>query len=261
MHLICVFFAQSRKGGATERGAFPFMQFAETGLEERFDRFMLSTPDVESIDKLLRLHEPTNLKRADYLACGRRAEISVGRVEIDPERKVRRYLDEFLFDRSSGDGDRTLAQSLSLAPDGALILEETQQRLAKGLDEMIARANKQTRDTKRIFNIPAALGIVVTLNEEATLLDPDLAASKLSEMLGRRGDEDDMQNRVIILITEAHDVYANSRVTLYDTTIVYSGAGDAIPLAPEFAEDLKRRWVAFNSAGQTKSIENDVRRP
>jgi hypothetical protein len=87
MHLICVFFAPSRKGGATERGAFPFMQFAETGLEERFDRFMLSTPDVESIDKLRRLHEPTNLKRADYLACGRRAVISVGRVEIDPSER------------------------------------------------------------------------------------------------------------------------------------------------------------------------------
>jgi hypothetical protein len=237
------------------------MQFAETSLEERFERFMLSTPDVESIDKLLRLHEPAKLTGADYLACDRRAVITVGRIEIDPERKVRRYLDEFQLDRSSAGGDMTLAQSLCKAPDGAVILEETRQRLSKGLEETIARADKQTRDTKRIFNIPAALGIVVTLNEEATLLYPDLAPGILSEMIGGRGGEDDVQNRVIVLITEAHHIYANSRVTLYDTTIVYSGAGDAVPFATEFAEDLKRRWVDFNNAGRTKSVESDARRP
>jgi hypothetical protein len=81
------------------------------------------------------------------------------------------------------------------------------------------------------------------------------------EMLGRRVAEDGIQNRITILTTEAHDMYANSRVTLYDTTIVYSGAGEVILFATEFAVDLMRRWVAFNNAGQTKSIETNVPRP
>jgi hypothetical protein len=40
---------------------------------------------------------------------------------------------------------------------------------------------------------------------------------------------------------------------MYDMATVYSDAGNAIPFATTFAEDLNRRWAAFNGAGYLES--------
>jgi hypothetical protein len=55
-----------------------------TSLKQRFQRFMLSTPGVESIDDLVRLRESelTGRKRADFLACDRRVVIETKSLDI-----------------------------------------------------------------------------------------------------------------------------------------------------------------------------------
>ena len=72
---------------------------------------------------------------------------------------------------------------MSLVPDGAALFDQLRERVTKVLDDIIAKADDQTRDTKQTFLIPGAIGIVGVLNERAHLLDPDIATVKLFEML------------------------------------------------------------------------------
>src|SRR5216683_7978830 len=75
---------------------------------------------------------------------------------------------------------------MSLVPDGAALFDQLRERVTKVLDDIIAKADDQTRDTKQTFLIPGAIGIVGVLNERAHLLDPDIATVKLFEMLRKR---------------------------------------------------------------------------
>jgi hypothetical protein len=129
---------------------------------------MLSTPGVESIDEILRHRAPVDLQRADYLACDRRAVIEVKSLDVNPDYKIQRFLDG-------------LAQAGRLPCAGDTTLAEL-------LDDVVAKADDQTRDTKQIFNITDAVGIFVILNENATLLYPDISTVKLFDMLRKQRD-------------------------------------------------------------------------
>jgi hypothetical protein len=83
------------------------------------------------------------------------------------------------------------------------------ERVTKVLDDIIAKADDQTRDTKQTFCIPEAIGVVVVLNECASLIFPDIATVKLFDMLRKRRGDGSLRyihNHVIVLISEAHEI-------------------------------------------------------
>ena len=229
-------------------------------LKERFERFMLSTPNVESIDDLARPRERelAGHKRADYLACDRQVVIETKSLDVDPIEKIQRFLDRLAQSGCfSKTGDTTLAELLRELPDGQALFGELQARVTKIFDDNIARADDQTRDTKVIFNIPEAIGVVVILNESAALLYPDISLVKIFDTLRkvRDGKLHYVHNHIVVYISEAHIVDAGEGVTMYDMATVYSDAGNAILFATVFAEDLLKRWAAFNDAGYSESSD------
>ena len=167
---------------------------------------MLSTPGIESIDEILRHRAPIDLQRADYLACDRRAVIEVKSLDVNPDYRIQRFLDGLAqAGRLPCTGDTTLAELLSKLPDGPALFDEARERVTKVLDDVVAKADDQTRDTKQIFNITDAVGIVVILNENATLLYPDISTVKLFDMLRKQRDGAlrYVHNQVIVLISES----------------------------------------------------------
>jgi hypothetical protein len=84
-------------------------------LKKLFERFMLSTPGVESIDDLVRPRERelTGRKRADYLAYDRRVVIETKSFDFDPVEKIKRFLKRLAQSgRLPKAGDTTLAELL-----------------------------------------------------------------------------------------------------------------------------------------------------
>ena len=152
-------------------------------------------------------------------------------------------------------GDTTLAELLSKLPDGEALFDEIRERVTKVLDDIVAKADHQTRDTKQTFKITEALGVLVVLNESATLLFPDISTVKLFEMLRKQRDGQlrYVHNQVIILISEAHLIDAGEAMTMFPMSTLYSEAGNSIPFATTFAENLNRKWAAFNDAGYLAS--------
>jgi hypothetical protein len=227
-------------------------------LKERFQRFMLSTPGVEGIDELLRSggSELKKRKRADFLACGRAVIVETKSLDVDPVEKVQRFLDRLAqagcLPKCS---DTTLEQVLRDLPDGQALYDELRGRVTKILDDDIANADDQTRDTKVIFGIPDAIGIVVILNENAALLYPDQSTLRIFDVLRKRrgGELRYVHNHVVIYISEAHIVDAGDESTIYDMATVYSDAGNEIPFVTTFAKGLNQRWAEFNGAGYLES--------
>ncbi len=229
-------------------------------LKERFEQFMLSTPGVESIDELVRPRESqlTGQKRADFLACDRRAVIETKSLDVDPVEKIQRFLDKLARSvRLPKVGDTTLGELLQELPDGQTRYDELRVRVTRVFEDNIARSDDQTRDTRKIFNIPHAIGVVVILNENASLLYPDQSMLRIDEAINKRhaGHLRYKENHVVIYISEAHIVDVGDGSIMYDIATVYSDAGYDIPFATTFAEDLLRRWAAFNNAGYLPSSE------
>jgi hypothetical protein len=192
-----------------------------TSLKERFERFMRSTPGVESVDDLVRPRESelSGRKRADFLACNRRVVIEIKSLDIDPADKIQRFLDGLAQSgRLPKAGDTTLGELLRDLPDGQALYDQLRARVTRILEDNIARADDQTRDTKAIFNIPDAIGVIVMLNENATLLYPDQSVLRIFETLNKRRDGKlrYVENHVVIYISEAHVVYVGEAVTIYD---------------------------------------------
>ena len=221
---------------------------------------MLSTQGAESIDDLVRPRESelTGRKRADFLAWDRRVVIETKSLDVDPVEKIQHFLNELAqAGRLPKSGDMTLEELLGDLPDGQALFDELRARVTKVLDDNIAKADDQTRDTKEIFSIPEAIGVVVILNENASLLYPDQSMLKIFEVLRklRDGELRHIHNHVVIYISEAHIADAGDGATIYDMATVYSDTGNATPFATTFAEDLNRRWAAFNGAGYLESSE------
>jgi hypothetical protein len=230
-------------------------------LKDRFQQFMLSTEGVESVDDLLKHCVLEGRNRADYLACDRRVVIEQKSIDVNPDYKIHKFLDKLANAGhlpSSGQTDWLLPELLRVVPDGPALFEELRGRVTKVLDDIIAKADDQTRDTKQTFSIPEAIGIVVVLNECAPLIFPDIAMVKLFDMLRKRRQNGELRyihNQVIVLISEAHLIESHEDVTMFNMATVYSDAGNEIPLATMYTESLNEQWAAFNNAGYLESSE------
>jgi hypothetical protein len=152
----------------------------------------------------------------------------------------------------------TLAELLTKVQDGPALFDKLRELVTKVLEDIIAKADKQTRDTKETFVVPGALGVVVVLNEAAQLLFPDIATVKLFDMLRKRRQDGELRytnNQVIIVISEAHLINTADNATVFSMSTIYSDAGNANLFVTTFAEDLKKQWAAFNGAGYVDSPE------
>jgi hypothetical protein len=124
--------------------------------------------------------------------------------------------------------------------------------LTQRIDDYLAEADKQTRDTRLSFSIPTAVGIVVILNEHAQLIEPDYFVDKAWDMLRKEvapGQLRYPENQVALLISEAHRIPTADGSVMIPVETIFSEAGLCNPAAESFAQKLRQRWAEFNQAG------------
>jgi hypothetical protein len=237
-------------------------------LKERFERFMSVLDGVENIDTLMKQCDLPGRKRADYLAFNRRVIIEQKSFEVDPDYKVQTFIDDPLRAREIIDADQvslvSLAHIFTQLPDGDDLKKQLYQKLTKGIDDILAKADKQTRDTRKTFLIPEAVGIVMILNDNAQILEPDFVVVKAFDMLRKclpTGELRYPNNPVVILISEAHRVLADDPVELIPIETIFSDAGNQLPIATHCANILNQSWAEFNQASYVESSDRtrDVR--
>jgi hypothetical protein len=103
-----------------------------------------------------------------------------------------------------------------------------------------------------------AVGIVVILNDNAQLIEPDFVVDKAFDMLRKRlptGEIRYPDNHVVILISEAHRVPLDDPLELIPIERIFSYAGNQLPIATHCSDILKQRWAEFNQASYVESSD------
>ena len=180
-------------------------------LKDRFTSFMASGNYAESIDALTKVGHPQGRKKADYLACQRSVIIEQKSLDHDVDAKVRALLIDLV--REHGLIAREPAKladiidALTKLPSGNPYVGRLHAILTQPIDDSLASADKQTHDTRLTFSLPKALGVVVVLNEDAQLVEPDYFQDKAWNMFRKELEPGKLrypENQVAILISEAH---------------------------------------------------------
>ena len=224
-------------------------------LKERFARFMSLGGFAESIDSLTIADHTRGHKKADYLACSRSVIIEEKSIDRDVDAKVYAFLRDLTRHHGPLDCEYvTLAgiiDAVAKLPRGNPFKPRLRAILTQRIDDYIAEADKQTRDTRMTFSIPAAVGVVVVLNENAPLIEPDYFVDKAWDMLRKEAEPGRLrypQNQVAILISEAHRIPSQDGSEMIPVETIFSDAGLANSAAVSFAEEIRQRWAEFNQA-------------
>jgi hypothetical protein len=216
---------------------------------------MSSGDFTESVDALTKSRYPKGFQKADYLARNRSFIIEQKSLDQDVDDKVQAILCNLV--RTCGPRDPehvTLAgiiDAIAQLPRGNPFASKLRAILTQRIDDLVAKADKQTRDTRKFFGLTTAVGVVVILNENAPLIEPDYFQDKSWDMLRKENSAGELrypENQVVILISEAHRVVTTADVEMIPVETTFSDAGLKNPAAQAFAEELRQRWADFNQA-------------
>jgi hypothetical protein len=221
-----------------------------TSLKERFETFIRTLEGFEHIDALLKACDPAGKRRADYLLNRRSIIVEQKSLDIDPTYRPQNYAKKL-----TAQGRLIVYGTVSTKMLSDRIQREFVLDLAKNLRAIVATADQQTQDTRDIFAIPDALGVLVILNEKASVLDPQVIHYALANAFQKRAADGSLRyaaNDGVILIPEAHafNTSHGPRIPLLTFT---SPSGRANERFVRFCDRLFDAWSKFNGVPLIRS--------
>jgi hypothetical protein len=231
-------------------------------LRERFEDFISTLDGYENIDDLMKERDPSGKQRADYLLADRSIIVEQKTLETDPAQKPQRYV-ENLVERGKLIFWGTLSTDAIFRqmPDGQRYKYEMFQKLTKVLADVVAKADKQTRETREIFDIPDALGVLVILNENARTLIPDTIRFGLEVAFSKKHADGQLRyvnNTGVIVISELHTVNESAGTRLVPLMNFTHSAATDVDQFMAFRDTLFTRWAAFNQAPLIPTTQEEI---
>jgi hypothetical protein len=86
-------------------------------------------------------------------------------------------------------GGHSTASILSALPDGQELQRQLVLKVTKVIEDIVAKADRQTRGTREIFSIPDAIGILVLINEKVGMLTPEMIHCSLANAFEKKRRE------------------------------------------------------------------------
>ncbi len=215
-------------------------------LNQKFEKFMLSLPSIEAIDSIVLSHKDNKLKKADYLAMGRKLIIEQKCINQDQADKVQIEIDEYsqnedypmFYDK------RDINLIIDKLPNKDEINAKIYSKITRLLENYLSRADKQIESTRQLFKNFEALGVLVILNEKVKVLSPEIVSARISQRLKEQNNGRLRFNNIdyVIFVSETHHIKGIPCV------IVIEGAGAT--LAPSsissYIDYLIKSWAYFN---------------
>lgn len=234
-----------------------------TSLNDRFKAFLARLPFAEAIDDLELSSEFDDSKRADFLIDNRKAIIEIKSLESDPEHKIHTELknhqdrDEYpLFY-----GELELSKILKHLPDGEEIQKKLLYKISRSIEQSFREADKQIRATKDILNCPDSIGLLVLLNEDISVLSPEIISYRVSQLLAKTEDDGSPHYRNITavwFILENFSLKTQKGHKLFPSIVIDGPNAAGRPELTNILTNLQSNWAAFNGVpyvtGETKKI-------
>lgn len=153
-----------------------------------FDRFLQILPLVENIDELAKEIDHKGIQIADYMFLERKIVCEIKTLNKDTKEKIEKIVDD-LRDRDEFPifyGEWEVDKILKNLSDGEQIQQKMAESATSPIEGTIKDANRQIRDTKRLFEIPNAKGIVIIINESVEILDAEFSKWRISRCLTKK---------------------------------------------------------------------------
>jgi hypothetical protein len=222
-------------------------------LRVQFESFVKSLDGFEDIDALLKSGSAqSGLKRADYLFQNRQVIVEQKTLVSNPVDRPQKFANRIMRERGIvAFGTVSTRRIFSGQPDSSSLQRGLMLSIAKIIDDDVAKADKQTRDTRLIFGIPDAIGVIVLLNEGAEILAPDVVHYALCNAFQKKTEGAGLryaQNAGVILISEAKPLPILGFQPAYSIHTFTSPGTKAADKVIAFSNMLVGRWAAFNRA-------------
>ncbi|MGA2888945.1 MAG: hypothetical protein ABSE51_12910 [Terracidiphilus sp.] len=233
-------------------------------LRTRFESFVKTLDEFEDIDSLLNnAKEPDDRMRADYLFQSRQIIVEQKTLVSDPVGRPQRFAEKIMRDRGIiAFGTVSTRRIFSNQPDTDSLQRGLMLNIAKIIDDDVAKADKQVRDTRLIFGIPEATGIIVLLNEGAEMLAPDVIYYALCNAFQKKDEDGRLRysrNDGVILISEAHTLPLPGFPRAYPINTFTSPQTKSTDKVIAFSEMLVARWATFNHVPLIKEVRQPFR--
>lgn len=153
-------------------------------IEERFKRFLSAFPGAESIDATAL---PEHGRKADYLLAERRVILELKTLTVDTSHKVdtemARHRDRREFPLFFGQAP--MDKILRHLPDGEAVKRRIYFAITRSVEGAVRSAEEQIAHTRSALGLPDALGLLVMLNESIDVLDPNVVAYRVAQVMRR----------------------------------------------------------------------------
>jgi hypothetical protein len=229
-----------------------------SSLLDRFESFVRTIDGFECIDALLKgANLPPGQKRADYLLQNRQIIVEQKVLEVDPKGRPQKFVDKLGRERGWVIfGTVSTRQVFEKEKDADDLQRRMVLDLAKTIDADVANADKQTAQTRSLFNIPDAMGILVLLNQGANTLKSDVMHYALANVFEKKKQTtDDLRypaNDGVVVISEAQTVRVPGFLGGFPTQVFYSPQTTKRAAVEAFGDSLLNQWAAFNNAPMLK---------
>jgi len=219
-------------------------------LENRFKQFMSSIHGVESIDTLLSPGSFEHKQRADYLLANRKIVIELKTLKVDPSPKIETTLSQH---RDRPDfpifyGQLELSKVLQYLPDGDQINQRIYRNISRSIEDAVRSAETQISDTEEIFNLSQPAGLLVLLNENIDVLDPNAVVYRVSELLTRQRTDGSVHTSIdfVWLLFESHAIQTIDGPARPSILLKGPTADNFDWFISEFSQ-IQTSWSTFNN--------------
>ena len=229
---------------------------ARHDMEGRFHRFAMQMPSAESIDALV--SGTTQGRRADYLWRDRSVVVELKVLSGDPSPKIDRAFEK-LSQRDDFPlfiGPSPVDKVFRHLADGDEQMRRLHQQVLRSTESAFRNARHQVINTKNIFGLDDALGLLVVLNPDIETLSPVDVGKELSRLLERM-QSDCWAIDVVWLLSEAHVMVGG-----HPCIVIEGSKVDRFGWSDKFLAGLNEAWARFNrSTVLTTNIQDLVDLP
>ena len=217
---------------------------------KNFYKFIGTLPLSENIDSLAENIEHEGKKIGDFFFLNRKFTCEIKSLNKDTKGKVEKIVDG-LRDREDFPvfyGSWELHKILKHMKDGDSVHERIAYAVTSPIEDHFKDANRQIRDTKKLFEEPNSLGLVIIVNRSVDILDAELVGWRINRCLHKKRQDGSLRFECINgtwLIDEAHHfiVHENLKGPI---SIIFEGKGNCGNQAGEYMEYLTVQWATWN---------------
>ncbi|HEX7678348.1 MAG TPA: hypothetical protein VF713_09500 [Thermoanaerobaculia bacterium] len=231
-------------------------------LTERFTAFCTQLTNAEPIDSITLTaeeearREAQNLRKADYFFEKRTIICEIKTLEIDTAGKLVEVMTKAgLHPETLTKGEHVIEALFTKIPKGSKLFGRAVKLLMTPLINDFNSAVKQIRDSKILFDIPDADGLLIILNDAVPISGPPMVYKRLKRRLMKhdgKGEPFHKDINRVFYVGETHAIETPQGDQRVNITLPN-------PHAPEhhgveaFVVKLAEQWAAYNNMPFTKA--------